>query len=782
MWRLWPGSSGRSRRIPAGVAIVLVVLGVVATAAGLDAPSDGSVVPLGWRADGVVVDVPGTPADVPGTPADVPRASVDAPGAPAHVPGAVGGAGLRTGDLVTGVAGHRLAGGLGVVPRPRPGTTLVYDVVRERPTTVAVRVGRPDPYPLLMEGWGDLVFVLALAGLAVALYLRRPEEPATAPLLVLAAGLLGSTLTVTAGLPVLALATGGAQLWLFHLNTIVAYSIAWGGLLAFTIAFIAPRPLPARSRRAMAVAYAAPPAAMALWSALAAPLAPNALGWLGLVHGGQTAVVAAVLVTSTAWGFAGYRRNPDPLMRARMRWLVAGGALATLLSLAGWHLPELLAAARPLPPGALGLSALPFVAGMGVALRRHRLFDIERLANRSLVYASVVAILVAGYAAVVALLVSGLGLSQPVAAALTAAGAALALAPLRALAQSTVNRVMYGDRHDPSAALTRLGTRLQAVLLPADVLPAIVETVARSLRVPHAAIDLVDGSGAGHLATQYGVPVGEVHVEPLRYHGTLIGHLRVSARGSDDPLDPVDLDLLASLAQQVGTAVQAVRLHDDLVRSRAEVVASREDERRRLRRDLHDGLGPTLAAIRIKAGLAARDVPPGSAARPLLDEISAEAAASLTDVRRLVEALRPPALDELGVVGAIRARAAALSGAMSIEVVGAERLPALPAAVETAAYRIAVEAITNAVRHSDATHCTATVTPSDGGVEVTVRDNGRGLGPDRSAGVGIRSMRERAAEVGGVWSMRSPPGGGTHIRAFLPTSLGGDHDQADPRR
>ncbi|MEW1846459.1 hypothetical protein AB0392_51610, partial [Nonomuraea angiospora] len=238
------------------MAIVLVVLGVVATAAGLDTPSDGSVVPLGWHADGVVVDVPGTPADVPGTP-------VNAPGAP----GASGGVGLRTGDLVTGVAGHRLADGLGVVPRPRPGTTLVYDVVRERPATVAVRVGRPDPYPLLVAGWGDLVFVLALAGLAVALYLRRPEEPATAPLLVLAAGLLGSTLTVTAGLPVLALATGGAQVWLFHLNTIVAYSISWGGLLAFTVAFTAPRPLPARSRRAMAVAYAAPPAAMALWSA-----------------------------------------------------------------------------------------------------------------------------------------------------------------------------------------------------------------------------------------------------------------------------------------------------------------------------------------------------------------------------------------------------------------------------------------------------------------------------------------------------------------------------------
>lgn len=754
MWRPWTASIWRSRKTPAGVAIVLVVLGVVATAVRLDAPSDGSVVLLGWPPGGVVVDVPG----------------------------GAGGPGLRAGDLVTAVSGHRLADGPGGAPSPRPGTVTTYDVVRGQATTVTVLVGRPDPYPLLVQGWGNLVFVVALAGLATALCLRRPEEPATAPLLVLASGLLGSTLTVAAGLPALALATGGPQLWLFHLNAIGSYSIAWGGLLAFVVAFTAPRPLPARSRRAMTVAYAAPPAAMAAWSALAALLTPNALGWLGLVHRGQTAVVASTLVTGMGWGLVRYLRNADPVMRGRMRWLLAGGVAATVLGLAGWHLPELLAGARPLPWGALGLSALPFVAGIGVALRRHRLFDIERLANRSLVYASVVAILVAGYAAVVALLAGGLGLSQPVAAALTAVGAALALAPLRALAQSTVNRVMYGDRHDPSAALTRLGTRLQAVLLPADVLPAIVETVARSLRVPHAAIDLVDGSGAGHQAAQYGVAVGEVHVEPLRYHGTLIGHLRVSARGGDDPLDPVDLALIASLAQQVGTAVQAVRLHDDLVRSRAEVVASREDERRRLRRDLHDGLGPTLAAIRIKAGLAARDVPAGSAARPLLDEISAEAAASLTDVRRLVEALRPPALDELGVVGAIRARAAALSGAMSIEVIGTEERPALPAAVETAAYRIAVEAITNAVRHSGATHCTATVTLTDRGVEVTVRDDGHGLDTELTAGVGIRSMRERAAEVGGVWSMSSPPRGGTHIRAFLPTSLGGDIDQADPRR
>ncbi|NJP91747.1 hypothetical protein HCN51_20170 [Nonomuraea sp. FMUSA5-5] len=745
-WRSGTIPARRRRAAPAAVAIVLVVLGVMATAVRLDAPSDGSVVLLGWRPGAVAVDVPAAAA----------------------------GSGLRSGDLVTGVAGRPLAGGPGAVARPLPGTTLLYDVVRENEATVvAVRVALPDPYPLILQGWGDLLFVVALAGLAAALYLRRPDEPATAPLLVLAAGLLGSTLTVVAGLPALALATGGPQLWLFHLNTIGVYSISWGALPAFAIAFAACRPHSARTRKAIAVAYAAPPSAMALWCGVAALPAPDALAWLGLLHTGQTAIVAATLVTGTVWGFLSYRGNSDPLMRGRMRWLLGGGAVATALGLAGWHLPQLIADAHPLPWGALGLSGLPFVAGIGVALRRHRLFDIERLANRSLVYASVVAILAAGYAAVVALLAGGLKLSHTVAAALTAAGAALALAPLRNLAQSTVNRVMYGDRHDPAGALTRLGTRLQAVLLPADVLPAIVETVARSLRVPYVAIDLVDAAGTCHPAAQHGVAAGPVHAEPLRHHGTLIGRLRISARDRDDPLDPLDLDLVGSLAQQVGTAVQAVRLHEDLVRSRADVVASREDERRRLRRDLHDGLGPALAAIGLKAGLAARDVPPGSVARHLLDEISAEAAASLTDVRRLAEALRPPALDELGVVGAVRARAAPLAGDMSIEVAGPEEMPALPAAVETAAYRIAVEAITNAARHSGAARCVATIALTERGVEVTVRDDGRGLDPDRPPGVGFRSMRERAAEVGGTWSARSPAGGGTHVHAVLPTTPGG---------
>jgi signal transduction histidine kinase len=143
-------------------------------------------------------------------------------------------------------------------------------------------------------------------------------------------------------------------------------------------------------------------------------------------------------------------------------------------------------------------------------------------------------------------------------------------------------------------------------------------------------------------------------------------------------------------------------------------VALREDERRRLRRDLHDGLCPALAAIGLKAGLAARQVPADSAAQALLGEINSEVQASIGDIRRLVEALRPPALDELGLLGAVRARAVTLAGDMTFEVSRQDSLRPLPAAVETAAYRIAVEAMTNAVRHSGGTHCAVSIAVADG--------------------------------------------------------------------
>jgi signal transduction histidine kinase len=212
-----------------------------------------------------------------------------------------------------------------------------------------------------------------------------------------------------------------------------------------------------------------------------------------------------------------------------------------------------------------------------------------------------------------------------------------------------------------------------------------------------------------------------------------------------------------------------------LSRSRERIVAAREEERRRLRRDLHDGLAPTLAGAGIKLDLArqgVRDDP--AAAEALIDEARADVRSAITDIRRMARALRPPTLDALGLEGAVREQAADLAsqarGGPVIIVDVPEPLPALPAAVEVAAYRIAVEALMNVVRHAAAQRCEVRLALGDDELQVDVVDDGRGLVAG-TAGVGTRAMRERAAEVGGDVTIESVASGGTRVAARLPIDL-----------
>lgn len=747
-------TSARTRRWPAVAATALVLLGVLGVAVRLDAPSDGTRI-TDWVTGGVVIAVDADDSEPPS------RTTAEA---------------LADGDLVRTIGGQRVAERPGALPEPDLGVTLDYQVDRTD-DTIPVPIGRLAILPLLRYGWGNLVFVIALALLAVCLHVRRPEEPATSPLLIAAGGLLGSTVVVVAGVPALTVATGGPLLWLYNLNIVGAYAIAWGGVLAFGLLLLGGN---AVSRVRLAGAWLLPPVTMAIQFVVATVRADDWLAWFGMVYAGTTVIVTATMLLLVVLGIVAYRRPGNPEARARLRCVAAGSIVTAVLAVGLWHLPQLLLGHSLLPAGALGLSGLPFIVGVGVALWRHHLFDIERLANRSLTYLAVTVVLVAGYAMVVALLGNVLGLSGGFAAALAAVVAAVALAPVLRVAHRAVNRLMYGDRDDPAGVLAQLGTRMQAAMLPDDVLPVVVETVAQSLRLPYVAIDLAEEDGDFRMVVERGRPVGALHAEELRHHGSVVGRLRVSARGIEDPLEPADLVLLRSLAGEIGPAVQAVRLHQDLVRSRAEVIALREDERRRLRRDLHDGLGPTLAAIGLKAGLARRDVAPTSRAYDLLGEIDGEVKASLGGIRRLVEGLRPPALDELGLVGALRTRAASLAATIDVEVTGDVSDQCLPAAVEAAAYWIAVEAMTNATRHSQGSLCLVDLQLFHRTLVVVVADDGRGLDPSRPSGVGLNSMRERAVEVGGTLVVHAAADG-TEVVARLPLDLGAADGHIDPR-
>jgi signal transduction histidine kinase len=222
----------------------------------------------------------------------------------------------------------------------------------------------------------------------------------------------------------------------------------------------------------------------------------------------------------------------------------------------------------------------------------------------------------------------------------------------------------------------------------------------------------------------------------------------------------------------VGIAAHAVRLTSDLQRSRERLVTAREEERRRLRRDLHDSLGPTLAALALKATTVSDLIPTNpAAATQLSNELYADIRATVGEIRRLVYALRPPRLDDLGLIEAIReaARQQSQPDGLQITVEAPERLPALPAAIEVATYRIVQEALANVARHAQAHACTIWLTLGEA-LQVEITDDGVGLPPEHHSGVGLLSMRERATELGGTCLIAGNAGGGTRVCARLPIS------------
>jgi signal transduction histidine kinase len=256
---------------------------------------------------------------------------------------------------------------------------------------------------------------------------------------------------------------------------------------------------------------------------------------------------------------------------------------------------------------------------------------------------------------------------------------------------------------------------------------------------------------------------------PLVYQHETVGRLRVAPREGESGLSGADRRLLEDLARQAAVAVHAARVTAALRQARERLVSAQEEERRRLRRDLHDGLGPALAALAAQAE-AARDLiaTQPETSRGLLADLITQAQAATADIRRLVYNLRPPALDDLGLLGAIQAQAQKVNQTPALRVnVAADPLPALPAAVEVAAYRIVQEALANVVRHAAAKRCQVSLAIENGNLKLEVADDGRGLPAEVEAGVGLRSMRERAEEMGGTFAIAGGPPG-TRVNVSLP--------------
>jgi signal transduction histidine kinase len=477
---------------------------------------------------------------------------------------------------------------------------------------------------------------------------------------------------------------------------------------------------------------------------------------------------------------ARFRRSTG-IEREQMKWLVYAMGLFLLMngltSTFAWLWPDIQWGMQ-LSITLTNLGILGIAIAAAVAILRYRLYDIDLIIQRTLVYGA----LMVGIAAFYGLIVGTLGAifqarSNFLVSLLASGLVAILIQPMRDGLQRLVSRLLYGERDDPYAVMASLSRRLKGALSPDAALPAVVETIAQALKLPYVAIALKQ-EGGFETAASYGTP-GERPVQlPLVYQGEMIGQIRLSQRAPDEPFTPGEQRLLNDIAGHIGVTAHNVlltrdlrRLAEDLQRSREELVKSREEERRRLRRDLHDELGPQLATLKLNLDVARNLVSRDPrAAEVLLVELRSQSQSAIADIRRLVFDLRPPALDELGLIGAIYeyTRQIVSQDGFQIRVDTPKDLPPLPAAVEVAAYRIVLEALANFVRHSQGSNCQVTVTKTGNELQVEVRDDGLGLPKDVQPGVGLNSMCERAAELSGTCVIEALPVKGTRVLARLP--------------
>ena len=518
---------------------------------------------------------------------------------------------------------------------------------------------------------------------------------------------------------------------------------------------------PSRPRRLLVAAGVAGTAAVTIGFALVDdaaddivpgainPFAVHPLG-LGVAATGAVLLLPALLLTVVDAARRLWRASSPE--REQLGWLLVTVVLALVISATPWE-----------PADAVFL-LVPIAIVVGVV--RHRLLDLQVVVRRTLLFIALTALVVAVFVVTTTAL-SGIAEGEGLPVAVSAALVAIVLSPARDRLQRAVDRLVYGDRYDPVRAVAGLG-RDVARHDGAGLVPQVLSAVREAVRTPHIALLTPDGAAVAEVGD---VAVGAPLRLELRVSGRGVGTLLFAPRTPRDGWSRADLQLLDLLAAQVALVVHAARLYDDLVASRNRVLGATAEERQRLRAELHDGLGPALSGIAL--GLEAAEVSLATEparAGALLARLREETQAAGREVRRLVDGLRPVALENTDLAAAVRAFLDGLrtAGRLDVQLDAQGPLPELAADVDAAAYRIVAEAVTNVVRHSGASWCRVCLDATDARLRVAVEDDGSGLPAQPRAGVGLASMRTRAAELGGTWTTRPREGGGTVVEVVLP--------------
>ncbi len=496
--------------------------------------------------------------------------------------------------------------------------------------------------------------------------------------------------------------------------------------------------------------------------------------------GGILATVALTVVVGFAlvqrWRRAGWLERRQIACLAPSAGLVAVSIALSFTELPGAWIPAVV--------------ALPLA--FTFAILQYRLFDLDLIIHRGLVWILLSLIAVSIYAITVAGLAALVSPSRSWTANLLAGAAVAAiLLPAERVAQRAAQRLLFGQRDDPYRVLVQAGRHVEAIRDPLAVLPQLVETLVTALRVPSAAIEF--GRPGSDRPLRFAA--GRATTEPpqeyaMVAHGSRVGTLAVAPRQPGGRFSTAESRLLQDLAAQAALAAEACRASLELQSAREQLVLAREEERRRLRHDLHDGVASALVGARMLTTAvldsAALEIP----TRRVLQTLDHDLEVCSAEIRTVIDGLRPASLDH-GLEPALRLAAQTLGRTLDLRLRTSGSLADLPAAAEVVALRVATEALANVAKHSAATGCTVALDRTDDQLSVTVTDNGRGLPDDalqaidRGTGVGLDSIRYRVEEIGGTVTMTSSPAGFT-LHVVLParrtSNFGPVDDVASVRR
>jgi two-component system, NarL family, sensor kinase len=607
--------------------------------------------------------------------------------------------------------------------------------------------------------WSSYLITNTAIGLSAApcgLLIARAKPDNPIGWLFLIMGIAPSLTAATAPLMIYGAAHDWPQFALRLLVTIYMFSWSWGIFCCLPLIlqlFPTGKPLSRRwavlcwltvANAALGNMFVGPTPEYGASSFLVAP-------WWAVTEGISAQVAQPVVLASVASLVVRFIRGTETV-RQQVLWLLVAVILVILINAPTWF-------TMPSGQTIVLLLSFPLIpAAVTVAVLRHGLYDVRIVLSRVVVYAVLTAGVIAIYVGLVAVLDRVLrGIGAPVIAALAIA---LAFNPVRVRLQRLVDRAVYGTRRDPVAAVSAVGQRLAG-----DDLGGVADALRESLRLSYVAVERKDAS-----IVESGEQAATLQTWPLSYDAEPLGRLFVGPRHGERQLSRSDQKIIDLLAAPLAIVLHAQALTEDLRVSRERVIDAAEEERNRLRRELHDSLGPLLTGAAFKAdgiALAAQSRP--ERAESLAIELADQLRQSVEGVRQLAYGLRPAALDELGLVGALREEGSRY-GPVKVIIQAPESMPALPSSVEVAAYRIAAEALTNVVRHSDAKLASVQLTTDDGTLEMIITDDGSSTAP-WSPGLGLASIQTRASEVGGACEA-GPTAEGGRVVAVLPLGAG----------